>query len=101
MKAKFYYLQSNALQMLSKAIRHGDLIPVDCCEHCGKSRQRALHGHHEDYRWLAILTEEVGELAQAALHDEFGGKAAGTLRKELIQAAAVCISWLECMERRR
>jgi len=56
--------------------------------------------NHDDYRWLAILTEEVGELAQAALHDEFGGKHAGTLRKELIQAAAVCVSWLECIDRR-
>lgn len=56
--------------------------------------------NHNDYTWLAVLTEEVGEVAQAALHDEFGGKAAGTLKKELIQVAAVALSWLECTERR-
>ncbi len=56
--------------------------------------------NHDDYRWLTILTEEIGELAQAALHDEFGGKHAGTLESELIQAAAVCVAWLECIERR-
>ena len=51
-----------------------------------------------NYQWLAVLTEEVGELAQAALHDEFGGKAAGTLRDELIQVAAVAVQWLEMLE---
>ncbi|MCB8942523.1 MAG: hypothetical protein H6658_01985 [Ardenticatenaceae bacterium] len=56
--------------------------------------------NHDDYRWLAILTEEIGEVAQAALHDEFGGRAAGTLQDELIQVAAVAVSWLECIERR-
>lgn len=56
--------------------------------------------NHNDYVWLAILTEEIGEVAQAALHDEFGGKAAGTIKTELIQAAAVAVAWLECIERR-
>lgn len=67
-----------------------------------RERQDAKWGeqNHDDYRWLAILTEEVGELAQAALHDEFGGKHAGTLRDELIQAAAVAVAWVECIDRR-
>lgn len=56
--------------------------------------------NHDDYRWLAILVEEVGELSQCALHDEFGGHAAGKLRQELIQVAAVAVSWLECLNRR-
>lgn len=56
--------------------------------------------NHDDYRWLAILTEEVGELAQAILHDEFGGSHAGTTQTELVQVAAVAVQWLECMERR-
>ena len=56
--------------------------------------------NHDDYRWLAILTEEVGELAQAILHDEFGGRAAGTAVAELVQVAAVAVQWLECMDRR-
>ena len=57
--------------------------------------------NHDDYRWLAIITEEVGELAQAILHDEFGGHAAGTTRAELTHVAAVAIQWLECFERRK
>ena len=55
--------------------------------------------NHDPYRWLAILSEEIGEAAQAALHDEFGGRAAGTLRDELVQVAAVAISWIECIDR--
>jgi NTP pyrophosphatase (non-canonical NTP hydrolase) len=67
-----------------------------------RRRQDAKWGeqNHDDYRWLAILIEEVGELAQCALHDEFGGHAAGKLRGELVQVAAVAVSWLECLDRR-
>lgn len=57
--------------------------------------------NHADFPWLAILTEEVGEVAQAALHDVFGGSHAGTLRHELMQVAAVAVGWLECIDRRR
>ena len=56
--------------------------------------------NHDDYRWLAILTEEVGELAEAILHDEFGGDAAGHTHTELIHTAAVAVQWLECMIRK-
>lgn len=67
-----------------------------------RARQNEKWGeqNHDDYRWLAILTEEIGELAQAILHDEFGGRAAGTRNDELIQVAAVAVQWLECIERR-
>lgn len=57
--------------------------------------------NHDDYTFLAILTEEVGELAQAILHDQFGGKVAGTTKVELVQVAAVALQWLEAMERRK
>lgn len=57
--------------------------------------------NHDDYRWLAILIEEVGEAAQAILHDEFGGSHAGTAKTELVHVAAVAVQWLECMERRQ
>ncbi len=68
-----------------------------------RERQNKKWGeqNHDDYRWLAILTEEVGELAQAILHDEFGGSHAGTAKTELIHVAAVAVQWLECMERRQ
>lgn len=66
-----------------------------------RARQDAKWGeqNHNSYTWLAILMEEIGELSQAALHDEFGGKAAGTVRAELIHVAAVSISWLEQITR--
>lgn len=41
--------------------------------------------------WMLILLEEVGESAQAALHDIFGGKSAGTFKNEIIQVAAVAV----------
>lgn len=67
-----------------------------------RARQDARWGeqNHDAYTYLAILTEEVGEAAQAALHDQFGGKAAGTLEAEVIQIAAVAVAWVECIRRR-
>lgn len=66
-----------------------------------RARQDAKWGeqNHNDIVWQAILIEEVGEVAQAILHDMFGGVAEGTIRKELTQVAAVALQWLECMER--
>lgn len=52
--------------------------------------------NHDSFTWLAILTEEIGEVAQAVLHDRFGGKAAGTLQTEIIHVAAVVVQWIEC-----
>lgn len=49
---------------------------------------------HDDLYWLAILAEEVGELAQAILQNKDGGV------KELSHVAAVSVAWLECIERR-
>lgn len=54
---------------------------------------------HDSYTWLAVLGEEYGELSQAILHDTFGGKAAGTMRDELVHVAAVAVQWLECLDR--
>jgi NTP pyrophosphatase (non-canonical NTP hydrolase) len=56
--------------------------------------------NHNDFVWCAILGEEFGEACQAALHDQFGGSHAGTLREELIHVAAVATQWIECIDRR-
>ena len=53
--------------------------------------------NHENGYWLAILMEEVGEVAKAIVE----GSGPSTVRTELIHVAAVCVSWLECMDRRR
>ncbi len=50
--------------------------------------------NHDPKWWLAILTEEVGEVARAIL--EGSGL---DYRKELVQCAAVCINAIECVDR--
>ena len=67
-----------------------------------RKRQDAKWGeqNHSPYQWLAILTEEVGEYAQAILHDEFGGSHAGTAEEEMLHVAAVAIQILEWYKRR-
>ena len=47
---------------------------------------------HPDIFWLAILTEEVGEAAKAILEH-------GDVRRELVQVAAVALSWIQCIDR--
>lgn len=66
-----------------------------------RGRQDAKFGvqNHDPKTWLAILTEEVGEVAQAILHDQFGGKASGTYKTEIIHAAAVALAMIEQLER--
>lgn len=47
-------------------------------------------------RWMTILTEEVGEVANAILEDDVTN-----LKIELIQVAAVCIAFAEALEDKR
>ena len=44
---------------------------------------------------LAILVEEVGEIAKEVLE---GGEKHPSLREELVQGAAVCFAWLESLD---
>lgn len=55
--------------------------------------------NHDPFTYLAILTEEIGELAQAALHTKFGGKEAGRMREEAVHTAAVALAIVECIDR--
>lgn len=58
--------------------------------------------NHDNGWWTAILVEEVGEAAQAALQARFGGRyTEDDLRMELVQVAAVAVQWVECIDRRR
>ncbi len=43
-----------------------------------------------DERWLTILAEEVGEIAEAVLRDNDED-----ICEEILQTAAVCVAWLE------
>lgn len=55
--------------------------------------KRGLQAHDNPY-WATILMEEVGEVAKAVLDQS----PPGDLHDELIQVAAVCISWLQAHE---
>lgn len=55
--------------------------------------------NHDPFAYITILVEEIGELAQAALHTRFGGHAAEGLRTEAIHTAAVALAIVECLDR--
>jgi len=55
--------------------------------------------NHGDEIWLAILTEEVGEVAKEILEIR-AGKDEYDIDNEITQVAAVALSWLEARKRR-
>ena len=65
---------------------------------CERARQDEKWGkqNHQDLYWLGILVEEVGEVAKELIEGR-----PHKARNELVQTAAVCLAWLECIERRR
>lgn len=51
--------------------------------------------------WSTVLTEEVGEVAEAVLKLDFEDHE-GThddLRKELVEVAAVAVAWIEALDK--
>ena len=50
--------------------------------------------HHSYFKWLAILTEEVGEVAKAIL-EHHANEDATLIREELVQVAAVAVAAIE------
>jgi len=63
--------------------------------------------NHDDMTWITVLTEEVGEAAQASLSLAFGNQTGlnlqrqrANLRSELIQVAAVAVAHVEAIDRR-
>jgi len=89
--------------MLKDALAWHYSLPASVLNPIAKERARQNEKwgeqNHAAEIWLAILIEEMGEVSQALLHDKSGGHAAGTLRDELVQVAAVAIQWLECIDR--
>lgn len=59
--------------------------------------------NHNPYIYLAILLEEIGELAQAILQTQFGGNKGGwaNVRKEAVHSAAVALALIECLDRNK
>ena len=65
-----------------------------------RRRQDARWGeqNHQPAMWLAILTEELGEVAQEVL-DGYGDPHRRRYRAELIQVAAVAVAAVEALDR--
>lgn len=57
--------------------------------------------NHDMMTWLAILHEETGELAEACLHEKFGGPEAENVMKEAVQVATVGMQIVEFLLRVR
>lgn len=53
--------------------------------------------NHVNLYWAGILMEEVGETAKAIIE----GDADSRVREELVQVAAVAVSWIECLDRKK
>ena len=65
-----------------------------------KHREHSMLSPKTDERRLAILTEEVGEVARELNDAAIDGRPADRdkLVRELIQAGAMCASWVEYLE---
>lgn len=68
-----------------------------------KQNEKWGEQNHNPYIYLAILVEEVGELAKAILHTQFGGSHAGwaSVRKEIVHSTAVGLAIIECLDRNK
>jgi len=83
--------------------------PINCVR-IERIKQHAKWGeqNHSDAQWLAVLAEEFGEVGQcvckchvdAGVEENLKQQYADLLEYELIQVAAVCVQWVECIRRR-
>ena len=55
--------------------------------------------NHNNYRWLAILSEEIGELAKEINEDDETSASLARIQEELCQVATVAVAWMECLMR--
>jgi hypothetical protein len=70
-----------------------------------RARQDELHGEENaktkvlDYKWIAVIAEELGEASQALdyikRHAESANDVYDVLIPEIVQVAALCHQWLE------
>ncbi len=82
---------SSEIGLFTEALIKHELL----CQHLKWGPQ-----HHPPAVWFLILSEEVGELAQAILRETFpddGRHGDSSVEKELVQVAAVVIQWLQSM----
>lgn len=86
---------------LDKETTHVSYALVSVLEERKKQDTKWGEQNHNPYIYLAILTEEIGELAQAILQTQFGGDKGGwkNVRKEAVHTAAVALAIIECLDR--
>jgi hypothetical protein len=76
--------------------RQREVVADEVLTERARQDQKWGQQNHDDPLWLAILAEEFGEVAKDVVENQV---AAG-VREELIQTAAVCIAWVEAIDRR-
>ena len=80
-------LSEALISVMGERIRQQELFPdVPAWNRCDEGEK------------LAVLLEEVGEVAKAALEN---GKLSPELRAELVQVGAVAVKWIESIDARR
>jgi NTP pyrophosphatase (non-canonical NTP hydrolase) len=101
----YYYIKPNVGNNPLGSIDPDIVIKNEVLNDISVERERQYRKwgvqEHDDLIWLAILTEEVGEVSQAILQSRFGGDHAGTEYTELVEAVSVGIQWLEHMRRKK
>jgi NTP pyrophosphatase (non-canonical NTP hydrolase) len=66
-----------------------------------RERQDAKWGisNNSPMEWVAILSEEMGEVARAAMNNFYRGESLTAYRAELVQVAAVAVAAIENLDR--
>ncbi len=89
-------------------MRRGDMkrnVYLEVMDEQNKQVEKFGKQTHAPFTYLSILTEEVGEAAQAAndaydyVNDKFVVRKLKKYREELIQVAAVAVSMVETLDR--
>lgn len=75
------------------------VIAFEVLQECDRQVGQWGEQDHDEPSWLAILAEEVGECARHCCPSS--PSMPDDLRKELIQVAAVAVSWIKALDRRR
>lgn len=109
----YQFSQPSIAEMDGPEARQARVIGEVVAERRRQDAKRGVQNHPDMRIWASILTEEVGETAQAANDHEFE-KARGTseaqrasrvaldqMRHEAIQTAAVAVAIVEAIDRKR
>lgn len=75
-----------------------DTVLEDVAEERQNQIARWGKQRHSPFYWLAILTEEVGEVAKEIADGRVQPFDAGAYREELVQVAAVAVAAIEALD---